>query len=255
MTAAHHPVSYPIDAHPVRPGTSAALTARTIDATIHRPLVRAQETAATIVPRMAQATATLREPLVLGTIAAALTFVLVARRMRYQPSAILLGALLVLTLSSFHPMEQQLLAGPKIKTPTPRTLSREVSAQIGRRVYTEYGVEAPARVIAEAPPAPPEPETPEYSDYPASPTYDGIPIDPRQWIPPDLVERMPELGNDVMRGVERAMRENERMRQLMARVRYQVREQERRQRWRRTTMRRHVRPQELESIGMVITPY
>ena len=254
MTNPHHPVSYPIDAHPVRPGTSAALTARTIDATVHPPLVRAQETAATIVPRMAQATAPLREPLVLAAIAAALTFVLIARRMRYQPSAILVAALLIMSLSSFHPMEPQLLAGPKIKTPTPRTLSREVSAQIGRRVYGQYG-EEPVQVIAEAPPPAREPEAPAYSDYPASPTYDGIPIDPRQWVPPDLIERMPELSDDLMRGVERAMRENEQMRQLMARVRYQVREEARRQRWRRTTMRRHVRPQELESIGMVITPY
>ena len=247
MPAPHHPVSYPIDAHPVRPGTSAALTARTIDATVHPPLVRAQETAATLVPRMAQAVAPLREPLVLGTIAAALTFVLVARRMRYKPSAIVLSALLVMTLSSFHPMQPQMITGTKARTPTPRTLSREVSAQIGRRVYTQYGVEEPAPVIAEAP----------TTQYPQSggPTYDGVPIDPREWVPPEVIERMPEFGNDVMRNVERAMRENERMRELMARLRYHVREEARRQRWRRMTRRHDVRPEELESIGMVVTPY
>jgi hypothetical protein len=154
------------------------------------------------------------------------------------------------TLSSFHPMQPQMITGTKVKTPTPRTLSREVSAQIGRRVYTHDGRDDQAPMIAETPPLPADPPTP------PTPSYDGVPIDPREWVPPELIERVPQISDDVRRSVERAMRENEGLRELMARVRYQVREEARRQRWRRMSMKRHqVRPQELESIGMVFTPY
>jgi hypothetical protein len=258
-----HPVGYPIDAHPVRPGSSDALTARTIDATVHPPLRRAQETAATLVPRVAQAAAPLREPMVLGTIAAALTFILIARHMRYRPSAIALGAALVLALSSFYPMQRELVVvsstGAKPITPTPRTLSREASARVGRRLYTGDGqyepaqpIEEPTQVIVEGPSPPDEPMMPA---MPTMPTYDGVPVDPRQWVPPELVERVPEISRDVMRSAERALRENQQMRQLMARLRYQIREEARRQRWRRMTTRRHAAPEDLESIGMVFTPY
>src|SRR3954462_152141 len=47
MLDPHYPFRSLTDAPAVRPGTSDALTARTIDATVHPPLVRAQETAAT----------------------------------------------------------------------------------------------------------------------------------------------------------------------------------------------------------------
>jgi hypothetical protein len=46
MTYPHDPVDFPTDPHPVRPGTSEALTARTIDATVHSPLVRVCELSA-----------------------------------------------------------------------------------------------------------------------------------------------------------------------------------------------------------------
>jgi hypothetical protein len=254
MPDPYYPLRNSADAHPVRPGTSDALTARTIDATVHPPLARAQETAATLVPRMAQAVAPLTSPLFLGLVALALIFILVARRMRYRPSAILVGAMLVVTLSSFHPMEPQFQPIPVARGRTPRTLSREVSAQIGRRVYTTGGAQAPMpdvmeepnQVVVEAPPVPPDA---------ATPTYDGVPVDPSQWLPPNLAERLPEVSSDVMRSVERAMRENAAMRALMARLRYEVREQARREHRRRMTMRRHVRPEDLEAIGMAVTPY
>ena len=97
------PVGYPTDA-PVRPGTSDALTARTIDATVHRPLVRAQETVQALGPRIAQSVSPLQSPVILGLVALTLLFVLIARRLKYQPSALVLSALLVLGLSSFRPM-------------------------------------------------------------------------------------------------------------------------------------------------------
>src|SRR5436190_32878 len=80
------PVGYPTDA-PVRPGTSDALTARTIDATVHPPLVRAQETVQALGPRIVQSVSPLTSPLFLGLVALTLLFVLIARRLRFQPSA------------------------------------------------------------------------------------------------------------------------------------------------------------------------
>ena len=90
----------------VRPGTSDALFARTIDATIHPPLVRAQETVVALVPRVAEAAAPLASPLFLGALALTLVFSWVAIRMRYRPSALVLGALLVMTLTSFYPVQK-----------------------------------------------------------------------------------------------------------------------------------------------------
>ncbi len=104
----------------VRPGTSDALFARTIDATIYPPLVRAQETAIALVPRIAQAAAPLASPLLLGVLALTLVFTWVAIRMRYRPSTLVLGAFLVVALTSFHPMqkpEQSRIADVR----TPRT--------------------------------------------------------------------------------------------------------------------------------------
>src|SRR5947207_8918760 len=98
-----HPVGYLTDP-PVRPGTSDALTARTIDATVHPPLVRAQETVQALGPRIVQSVSPLTSPLFLGLVALTLLFVLIARRLRFQPSALALSALLVLGLTSFRPM-------------------------------------------------------------------------------------------------------------------------------------------------------
>src|SRR5882762_4077420 len=103
MTSPHHPMGHPNDGVAVRPGTSDALFARTIDATIHPPLVRAQETVVALVPRVAQAAAPLASPLFLGALALTILFTWVAIRMRYRPSALVLGALLVMTLTSFNP--------------------------------------------------------------------------------------------------------------------------------------------------------
>jgi hypothetical protein len=93
MTNPHHSMSHPLDPHPVRPGTSAALTARTIDATIHPPLVRAQEAVAAFIPRVSAPL--LDSPLLFGMLGATLIFVWVAHRAKYRPSALLLSAGLV----------------------------------------------------------------------------------------------------------------------------------------------------------------
>lgn len=101
MTNPHYAVRHSTDPHPVRPGTSDALFARTIDATQHAPLVRVQETVAALIPRVA---APLGSPLLISMLALTLVLLWVASRMRFRPSALLLSAVLVMALTSFRPM-------------------------------------------------------------------------------------------------------------------------------------------------------
>lgn len=101
MLLAHDPVGFPTDPHPVRPGTSAALTARTIDATVHPPLVRAQESVAAAIPRLAD---TVTSPLFLTTVGLTLILVWMAVRMRSKMVGLVLSAMLVMTLTSFRPV-------------------------------------------------------------------------------------------------------------------------------------------------------
>ena len=101
MMSADDPGYYPTDPHPVRPGTSAALTARTIDATPPPPLVQAQETVAAAIPRI---TATIGSPLFLTTLGLTLVLVWMAMRLRSRMLGLVLSAMLVMTLTSFRPV-------------------------------------------------------------------------------------------------------------------------------------------------------
>jgi hypothetical protein len=205
----------------VRPGTSDALFARTIDATIYSPLVRAQETAATLVPRVAHAAAPLTSPLFLGALALTLVFAWVAIRMRYRPIAIVLGTLLVMTLTSFNPVqkpEQTRVA----RVETPRTV-----AGGGRRYYQDrYS-------------PPPQIEVPDVD----------VRVEPVQvYLPRDFVEHLPDWSRDAMHSAERMMRDNERMRQMMKQIRYRLREEARRQRWRQMIAERDARSKQFDLI-------
>ncbi len=221
MTNPHHPMGHPTDGTPARPGTSDALTARTIDATVHPPLVRAQETVAAFVPRVAQAAAPLASPLFLGALALTLLFVWVAIRMRYRPSALVLGALLVMTLSSFNPVqkpEQSRIADVR----RPRTRVGGTRASYRSRVVPPPQIEAP--------------------DI-------DVHVDPVQvYLPPDFAERLPEWSRDAMQSAERMMRDNEHMREMMAQIRYRLREQARRQHWRQMIAERKARSREFDPI-------
>jgi len=194
----------------VRPGTSDALFARTIDATIYPPLVRAQETAIALVPRLAQAATPLASPLLLGALALTLVFSWVAIRMRYRPSALVLGVLLVMALTSFNPGQKT--EEPRIaEVSTPRTRIGGARPSYRDRMYTPRQVEVPD-VVA--------------------------PVEPVQvYLPPDFAERLPDWSRDAMQSAERMMRENERMREIMRQIRYRLREEARRQRWREMTAR------------------
>ena len=104
MPQQHYALRGVTDPHPVRPGTSAALTARTIDATIHPPIVRAQEAVAEVIPRIA---APLSSPLFVMTIALTLLLGWAAIRNRLHMRGFLVSAMLVLMLTSFRPMTEE----------------------------------------------------------------------------------------------------------------------------------------------------
>ena len=220
MRNPHYPMGHPTDGTAVRPGTSDALTARTIDATIHPPLVRAQETVVALVPRVAEAAAPLASPLFLGAILLTLVFTWVAIRMRYKPSALVLGALLVMTLTSFHPMEKP---QPRrvVATSTPRTTIGGTRTSYGNRVYDP----------------PPRVESPDIYGH----------VDPVQvYLPHDFAERLPEWTRDAMQSAERMMRDNEHVREMMREIRMRIREEARRQQWRQMIVERKARAKEFD---------
>jgi hypothetical protein len=101
MTYPDDPVSFPSDPHPVRPGTSDALFARTIDATPQPPLVRAQETVATAIPRL---TSSFSDPIFVVTLAATFALMWLAFQMRSRLRPVLLFGIMMLTLTSFRPV-------------------------------------------------------------------------------------------------------------------------------------------------------
>lgn len=203
------------------PGTRDALFARTIDATVHPPLVRAQETVADLAPRIAQAAAPLASPLFLGALALTLVFTLVAIRMRYRPSALVLGALLVMTFTSFNPVqkpEQSRVA----EVATPRTRIGGARPSHRNRVYVQ----------------PPQVEAPDVYVH----------VDPMPVLPPHFAERLPDWSRDAMHSAERVMRENEQIRAMMRQIRYRLREEARRQRWRQMIAERQARSKQFDLI-------
>jgi hypothetical protein len=215
-----------MDPVPVRPGTSDALFARTIDATVHPPIVRAQETVAAFVPRVAQAAAPLVSPLFLSALALTLIFVWVAHRMRYRPSALVLAALLVMTLTSFQPVQ---------KVDPPRLAD-------ARRPRTRIGGVTPSYRYADVPRPPEVPQLPDVPDV-------DVHVDPVQvYIPRDLIERLPDWSRDAMQSAERMARDNEHMREMMREIRMRIREETRRQMWRQMISERKARAREFDLI-------
>ena len=202
----HQPMGDPAGGIAVRPGTSDALTARTIDATIHPPLVRAQETVVALVPRVTDAVAPLTSPLFLGAILLTLVFTWVAIRLRYKPSALVLGALLVMTLTSFHPMQKP-ESKRLIAARTPRTTVGGTRITSGHRVYDP----------------PPQVEAPDVyvRDEPV-----------QVYLPPEFAEHLSDWSRDAMRSAEQMMRDNEQVRRMMAQIRHRLREEARREHWR-----------------------
>ena len=188
MPYPHHTMSHPTDPHPVRPGTSAALTARTIDDTIHPPLVRAQETVAEFVPRLA---APLSSPLLLASLLGTLVFWWVARRARFQPSGILLSAALLVTLSSFRPVGD--IDGPN--TIAPPASEPEVYERFETPQFETPRFETPSYTPRVSEPSPYDFETPEPPQPPPVPhVVWQVRIPPgARGLAPKLIEAYPAL--------------------------------------------------------------
>lgn len=91
---------YSIDPYAVRPGTSDALFARTIDATQRPSLIKAQEAVTAAVPRIIDS---VPPPLLGGTLGLTVLAVMVAtQRVRFRLAPVLMSALLLLPVSNYH---------------------------------------------------------------------------------------------------------------------------------------------------------
>ena len=91
---------YSIDPQAVRPGSSDALFARTIDATQKPPLIEAQEAITTAVPKIIDS---LPPPLLGTTLGLTLLAVMVAsNRVRFRLAPVLMSAVLLLPVSNYH---------------------------------------------------------------------------------------------------------------------------------------------------------
>ena len=100
MRIIQHSDGYSIDPYAVRPGTSAALTARTIDATQRPPLVKAQEAVVAAVPRILES---VPPPLLGGTLGLTVLAVMVAsHRIQFKLVPVLTAGVLLLPVSNYH---------------------------------------------------------------------------------------------------------------------------------------------------------
>lgn len=203
MTNPHHSMSHPLDPHPVRPGTSAALTARTIDATIHPPLVRAQEAVAAFIPRVSAPL--LDSPLLFGMLGATLIFVWVAHRAKYRPSALLLSAGLVMALTSFHPVRnaEETQVADDTSAPEDRSWKPFRIEQTPQADESEApSADIPSYDDGQMPPVPPDLPDVQPNDYdsPSIPDAYSVPSEPDQVSTPPYVD-VPVMPVDVHVGM------------------------------------------------------
>jgi hypothetical protein len=245
MTYPHHSMGYPTDA-PVRPGTSDALTARTIDATVHPPLVRAQETIVALGPRVAESVAPLASPVLIGLLLVTLVFAWVAHRLRYRPSALVLSALLVMGLTSFRPMQKW--EQPRTRTALAKVRPRTLP-QGARNLDWSHDQAQPVDRYQVPTPVVPDVATSPPDDY-------GRPEPVQVVVPPDLGDRLPEWSRewsrDAMQNAERIVRQNRQLQQIMQELRNQLREQARRERWRQMRAR-YKAHEDFDPMQLVLT--
>ena len=135
--------------------------------------------------------------------------------------ALVLGALLVTTLTSFSPMHKP-ESRRVIAARTPRTTVGGTRASHGNRVYDP----------------PPQVEAPD--------TY--VHVDPVQvYLPPDLAEHLSEWSRGAMQSAEQMVRDNARMREMMRQIRHRLREEARREHWRQMNARRRMQIAEFDA--------
>lgn len=249
-------MSSPSGAYAVRPGTSAALFARTIDATQRPPLVRAQETVAGALPQITDSFRTaFSSPFFLSALGLTLVVVWVLSRLRWRPAGLALGAMLMLALTSFR--------APQMPTPkrvvdisqTPRTTRNRMQS----KSWNGYGYIAPRpqEPMQEEPMPEPTPEVRDYAGPPESVTPDIIQSPEVNFDPGDIVlpatpmPALPQWSNDAIRNVQREVMRNAQLevirnvqreahrlmrdpqvREIVTRIRGQALEQARQRIWR-----------------------
>ena len=224
----HNSMSNP-SAYVVRPGSSDALFARTIDATQRPVLTRASETVSQAVPQLTDSFRNaFTNPLFLSSLGLSLIALWILSRMRRQLSGLALGAMLVIALTSF--------TGPRKPVPkrlvdlshTPKTTRNRMQPS-----WNGYGYIAPRPQEETVAMGYDEPSTDPVVVTPPTPMYPdpGDVVLPATPIPP-----IAEWRDDVMRSVERRayrLMQDRQVREIIARLRAQAREEARARRWRR----------------------
>jgi hypothetical protein len=230
MLYPHHTSMSNPSAYVVRPGTSAALTARTIDATQRPTLVRAQESVAQVVPQITDSFRNaFTSPVFLTELGLTLVAIWILTRLRRPLAGLAMGTMLVIALTSFTTPQKPPTKYKRVVdlTHTPRTTRNRAQSQS----WNGYQYIAPQSM---------QEPTPVAIDYPtpdASPYVNSDPVDivlPATPVTP--VTPLPEWRDQVMRNVEREayrlMREQQ-VHELIMRLRAQAREEARQRRWRR----------------------
>jgi hypothetical protein len=229
MLYPHHTSMTNPSAYVVRPGTSAALTARTIDATQRPTLVRAQESVAQVVPQLTDSFRNaFTSPVFLTELGLTLVAIWILTRLRRPLAGLAMGTMLVIALTSFTTPHKPPTKYKRVVdlTHTPRTTRNRLQSQ----PWNGYQYIAPQQM---------EETTPVALEYPTpdpdqSPNVNRDPDDvvlPATPMPP-----MPEWRDQVMRNLEREayrLMQDQQVRELLARARAQAREEARQRRWRR----------------------
>ena len=117
---------YSMDQYAVRPGTSDALFARSIDATQPPPLVKAQKAVTAAIPRIIDS---VPPPLVGTTLGLSVLAVMVAsHRLQFKMVPILTAGVLLLPISKYHPAQKsEQLQAQEIVVVTDEQRARELS--------------------------------------------------------------------------------------------------------------------------------
>src|SRR5256885_4001451 len=198
MLYPHHTSMNNPSAYVVRPGTSAALTARTIDATQRPTLVRAQESVAQVVPQLTDSFRNaFTSPVFLTELGLTLVAIWILTRLRRPLAGLAMGTMLVIALTSFTTPHKPTTKYKRVVdlTHTPRTTRNRLQSQPwnGYQYIAPQQMEEPTPVVLEYP-------TPEAKPDP-SPYVNGGPDDvvlPATPMPP-----LPEWRDQGMRNGER----------------------------------------------------
>lgn len=230
----HHSMSSPSGAFVVRPGSSAALTARTIDATQRPVLSRAQESVTQAVPQMADSFRNaFTSPLFLSSLGLTLITIWMLSRLRRQLSGLALGTMLVVALTSFTAPHKPTPRRLVDMTHTPKTTRNRMQSTS----WNGYGYIAPRPMEESTPVAMDYPEPTPSVEPPPVPDVNTDPVDvvlPATPVTP--VTPLPEWRDEVMRNVQREayrLMQDQQMREIIMHLRAQAREEARLRRWRR----------------------